>query len=49
MASNDERSAELVEACQAKGLAIPDQVAILGVDNDEMICQLSSPRCQVSN
>ncbi len=43
MASNDERSAELVEACQAKGLAIPDQVAILGVDNDEMICQLSSP------
>ena len=43
MASNDERSAELVEACHLKGLKIPDQAAILGVDNDEMICQLSSP------
>jgi len=44
MASNDERSADIVEACHMKTLLIPDQVAILGVDNDEMICQLSSPR-----
>lgn len=43
MTSNDERSAELVEACHLKGLKIPDQVAVLGVDNDEMICQLSNP------
>jgi LacI family transcriptional regulator len=43
MASNDERSADVVEACHLKSLPIPDQVAILGVDNDEMICQLSSP------
>jgi LacI family transcriptional regulator len=43
MASNDERSAEIVEACHLNGFKIPDQVAILGVDNDEMICQLSSP------
>jgi LacI family transcriptional regulator len=43
MASNDERSAELVEACHLQNLKIPDQVALLGVDNDEMICQLSSP------
>lgn len=43
MTSNDERSAELVEACQAERLKIPDQVAVLGVDNDEMICPLSSP------
>ncbi|MBN1805499.1 MAG: DNA-binding transcriptional regulator [Sedimentisphaerales bacterium] len=44
MTSNDERSADIVEACHMKTLLIPDQVAILGVDNDEMICQLSSPR-----
>lgn len=43
MASNDERSADIVEACHLKTLPIPDQVAILGVDNDEMICQMSSP------
>jgi len=44
MASNDERSADIVEACHLKSLPIPDKVAILGVDNDEMICQLSSPK-----
>ncbi len=44
MASNDERSADIVEACRTKTLPIPDQVAVLGVDNDEMICQLSSPK-----
>jgi LacI family transcriptional regulator len=43
MASNDERSADIVEACHLKTLSIPGQVAVLGVDNDEMICQLSSP------
>jgi LacI family transcriptional regulator len=43
MASNDERSADIVEACHLKTVSIPDQVAILGVDNDEMICHLSTP------
>ncbi|MBN1765163.1 MAG: XylR family transcriptional regulator [Sedimentisphaerales bacterium] len=43
MTSNDERSADLVEACHINNLKIPEQVAILGVDNDEMICGLSSP------
>jgi len=44
MASNDERSADLVQACQLIDLKIPEQTAILGVDNDEMICGLSNPR-----
>ena len=43
MASNDEQAAEIVEACQLAELSIPDEVAILGVDNDEMICTLSNP------
>ena len=43
MTCNDERSSDLVKACHIAELKIPDQVAILGVDNDEMICNLSSP------
>jgi LacI family transcriptional regulator len=30
-------------ACAEAGRAVPDQVAVLGVDNDEVICELSSP------
>ena len=43
MASNDERADQVVEACHLADLKIPDQAAILGVDNDEMICGLSNP------
>ena len=42
MACNDERAYELVEACRIAMLDIPQQVAILGVDDDEMICPLSN-------
>lgn len=38
----DERSQQVAEACKKSALRIPDEVAILGVDNDEMICMLSS-------
>lgn len=41
MACIDERSQQVAEACKAAGLSIPDQVSIVGVDNDEMICTLS--------
>jgi LacI family transcriptional regulator len=33
----------LSEACHAVGLEIPDQIAVLGVDNDELLCTLSRP------
>jgi LacI family transcriptional regulator len=42
MACIDERSQQVVEACQSEGINIPEQVAIVGVDNDEMICTLSN-------
>lgn len=38
----DERSQQVAEACKKSGVRIPDEVAIVGVDNDEMICMLSS-------
>ena len=33
----------LVEACKTTSLHVPDQVEIIGVDSDELVCELSSP------
>ncbi len=44
MACNDAHAHHLVEACSMCGLRIPDQVMVLGVDNDEFVCTtLSDP------
>ena len=42
MACIDERSQQVAEACKEACIRVPDEVAIVGVDNDEMICTLSS-------
>lgn len=44
MACIDERSQQVAEACKEASISVPDEVAIVGVDNDEMICTLSSVR-----
>lgn len=43
MACNDDLGRQVIEACKIAGLHVPEQVAIIGVDNDELICDLSSP------
>lgn len=43
MACNDEFARWLSELCRIHGLRIPDEVALIGVDNDELICELSGP------
>jgi LacI family transcriptional regulator len=43
MASNDDRAELVVEACKTADLSVPDEVAVVGVDNDRTICDLSSP------
>jgi LacI family transcriptional regulator len=42
MACSDDRAVRLVEACQLAGLYIPSDVAIIGVDNDDISCDISS-------
>ncbi len=42
-ACNDVRGRQVLAACDEAGLAVPDQVAVLGVDNDPVICDLSVP------
>ncbi|MHC4069082.1 MAG: DNA-binding transcriptional regulator [Planctomycetota bacterium] len=44
MACNDDRARHIVEACKIAGLHVPEQVAIVGVDNDELVCDFSNPR-----
>jgi len=44
MASNDDRSIDVLAACKISDIKVPEEVAILGVDNDELICDLSHPQ-----
>lgn len=42
-ACNDARARHVLEGCRRLGLRIPQDVGILGVDNDELMCDLASP------
>ena len=42
-AADDVRARMTLDICRTAGLAVPDDVAILGVDNDETLCEFSSP------
>lgn len=42
-ACNDDRAVSVLEACKIAGLSVPEEIAVLGVDNDELMCNLSSP------
>ncbi len=43
MCCNDDRALQVIEACKLADLYVPDQVAVLGVDNDVLICDLADP------
>ena len=43
MACNDDRGREVLEACRVAGLRVPEEVAVVGVDNDELLCELADP------
>ncbi|MBN2211610.1 MAG: DNA-binding transcriptional regulator [Sedimentisphaerales bacterium] len=43
MTSNDDRAIHLIEACHEAGLHIPDDIAVLGVSNEDFFCDLAFP------
>ena len=43
MAANDLRGQHVLDACKQLGIAVPEEVAIIGCDNDELLCQLCDP------
>jgi len=44
MACNDDRALDVLAACKIAQFKVPEDVAILGVDNDELICNFSYPQ-----
>ena len=42
MACDDNQGDNLIEACHSAGIKIPEEVSVMGVDNDEMLCSLGS-------
>ena len=43
MAGNDTVGRRVLEACRRIGALVPEEVAVLGVDNDEASCELCDP------
>lgn len=43
LAAYDVRALEVLDAVRSLGLACPDDVAVIGVDNDEVLCELAMP------
>lgn len=43
LACNDIAGQQVLEVCRLAELRVPDQVAVIGVDNDEVLCQLADP------
>jgi len=39
----DQMGRELLDACRAASLLVPEEVAVLGVDDEELLCELCDP------
>ena len=40
---SDQRGPQFLEACRRAGVSVPDEVAVIGVDNDEPLCEVCLP------
>jgi LacI family transcriptional regulator len=43
LACNDDRGQHILEVCKRSGFKVPEDVAVIGVDNDPMICEIGDP------
>jgi LacI family transcriptional regulator len=43
MTCHDDRGHQTLDACRRAGLRVPDEVAVVGVDNDAHLCNLCTP------
>jgi len=39
----DFRGRQVLDACRLRGIAVPADVAVIGVDNDDLLCDLADP------
>jgi LacI family transcriptional regulator len=43
MACNDDMGRIILDVCKSSGFSVPEQIAVVGVDDDELICELTDP------
>ena len=43
LCANDYRATQLLKVCADAGLAVPGDVAVLGIDNDTLVCNFATP------
>jgi LacI family transcriptional regulator len=43
VACNDIRGLQVLNVCREHHVAVPDDVAVIGVDNDDVLCELAGP------
>ncbi len=43
MACNDDRGELVIEACKIANVPVPEDVSVIGVDNDQLVCDLCNP------
>jgi LacI family transcriptional regulator len=42
-ACNDDRAQNVLEACKIENLEVPEEIAVIGVDDDRLVCEVSEP------
>ena len=42
-AANDEMGEHILRAARNRGIAVPDEMVVIGVDNDELLCESTEP------
>lgn len=42
-ACNDIRAQQVLNVCREQGIKVPEEIAVLGVDNDDVLCNLCEP------
>ena len=42
-ACNDDRGQHILEVCKMNNLKVPEEVAVIGVDNDPIVCDIGDP------
>lgn len=43
LACNDARAQQVIDACHIVELNVPEKIAVLGIDNDDLVCDTTSP------
>lgn len=43
MACYDFRGRQVLDACRRRNISVPESIAVIGVDNDELLCNLATP------